>query len=122
MPSMKTRKSSPKRGLVNLRFMRPFPAEKLFKTLKNAKRVAVLDRSFSGNQGGILAQEIKSALYNAADILTEKPPIHGFVAGLGGRDITVETIEQIFTATKWAMPKGRHYLGLAGWMGAKDEY
>ena len=118
----KLRAKKEKIGLVNLRFLRPFPAEELFQALKNAKQIAVLDRSFSGNQGGILAQEIKAALYNAADILTEKPPIHSFVAGLGGRDITVETIEQIFTAIKWAMPKDRHYLGLTAWMGVKDEY
>lgn len=43
--------------------------------------------------GGIFAQEVKSALYNAPthrDI-----PVFGFIAGLGGRDITPAAIREI---------------------------
>ncbi|MDP1629157.1 MAG: pyruvate ferredoxin oxidoreductase, partial [bacterium] len=114
-----------KAGLVNLRFIRPFPVSELFLALRHAKRIAVLDRSFTGNQGGILAQELKSALYNAGDALVEKPVIHSFIAGLGGRDITVETIEQIFSAVKNAKnenSKGRFHFNITDWIGVKDEY
>lgn len=118
------RRKNEKVGLVNLRFMRPFPSRKLFETIRNAKRIAVLDRSFSGNQGGVLAQEIKSALYNASDLFGYKTAIYSFIAGLGGRDITVETIEQIFSTCQ-TQPVGRVNLpGLseASWIGVKDEY
>jgi pyruvate/2-oxoacid:ferredoxin oxidoreductase alpha subunit len=114
-----------KAGLVNLRFIRPLPTSDLFLALRHAKRIAVLDRSFTGNQGGILAQELKSALYNAGDALVEKPVIHSFIAGLGGRDITVETIEQIFSAVKNAEnenSKGRYHFNMTDWIGVKDEY
>ncbi len=105
------RAKNEKVGLINLRFIRPFPGRELFETIKNAKRIAVLDRSFSGNQGGILAQEIRGALYNAAN------PIHSFIAGLGGRDITVETIEQIFS-----MAAAKTKSNTVDWIGVKDEY
>lgn len=109
-------------GLVNLRFIRPFPIHKLFWAVKHAKRIAVLDRSFTGNQGGILAQEIRGALYNAADLFENKLPIHSFIAGLGGRDITVETIQEIFSACDSTLPKARVYFGKTSWIGVKDEY
>ena len=44
----------------------------------------------------IEAQELRAALYNA-----EAPPeIFGYIAGLGGRDVTPETIEDIYWQTK----------------------
>lgn len=119
------RAKNEKVGLVNLRFIRPFPTAELFLALRHAKRIAVLDRSFTGNQGGILAQEIKSAIYNAADAFVEKPVIESFIAGLGGRDITVEIIEQILSASEGAKDensRGRYYFNLTAWMGVKDEY
>jgi 2-oxoisovalerate ferredoxin oxidoreductase alpha subunit len=119
------RKKNQKVGLVNLRFVRPFPIHELFLAIRNTKRIAVLDRSFTGNQGGILAQEIKSAFYNAADALVGKPIIHSFVAGLGGRDITVETIEQIFSISKDNEDKNfgdRYHFDITSWIGVKDEY
>jgi pyruvate/2-oxoacid:ferredoxin oxidoreductase alpha subunit len=109
-------------GLINLRFVRPFPARELLETLRKARQIAVLDRSFSGNQGGILAQEIKSSLYNAADTLFNQPVVYSFIAGLGGRDITVETIEKIILDTKEAELEGRQYKNLSRWIGVEDEY
>ncbi len=116
------RDKNEKVGLINLRFIRPFPVAELFLALRHARQIAVLDRSFTGNQGGILAQEIKSAFYNASDALVEKPVIRSFIAGLGGRDITVETIEQIFSASKNKNSKGRYHFNATDWIGVKDEY
>jgi len=79
-------------GLLRLRFVRPFPYEEVRRILSSAKKVFVLDRNLSPGNGGIIFQEIKSAMYNEK----HKPPIYGFIAGLGGRDITVDTINKIF--------------------------
>lgn len=82
-----------KAGLLRLRFVRPFPFEDVRRVLSGAKKVLVLDRNLSPGIGGIIFQEVKSAMYNEKN----KPPIYGFIAGLGGRDITVSSIADLFT-------------------------
>jgi pyruvate/2-oxoacid:ferredoxin oxidoreductase alpha subunit len=80
-------------GLLRLRVFRPFPANALRRALARKQAVVVLDRSCSFGHHGIFYQETKSALYElpAAD----RPPIRGIIAGLGGRDITPEDIEEM---------------------------
>ncbi len=83
-------------GLLKVRLFRPFPAQLVRAALAGAKKIAVIDRNISFGMGGIFAQEIKSALYNAP----ERPPIFGFIAGLGGRDITPTVIREIIDYTE----------------------
>ncbi len=90
-----------KAGLLRLRFVRPFPAAIVRQILSSAKKIIVLDRNLSPGIGGIIFQEVKAALYNEA----HRPPIYGFIAGLGGRDITTETIHMIFEEAEKQDPK-----------------
>lgn len=78
-------------GLLRVRVFRPFPSEEIREILCGRKKVVVIDRNISYGHGGIFAQEIKSALYNEK----EKPPLWGYVAGIGGRDVTVQHIKEI---------------------------
>lgn len=78
-------------GLLKIRVFRPFPAQLVREALASIQKVVVIDRNISFGMGGIFAQEIKSVLYNTHD----RPPIFGFVAGLGGRDITPTVIREI---------------------------
>jgi len=79
-------------GLIRLRLWRPFPFEELRQAVRNAETIIVLDRALSfGGPGGAVCSEIRSALYNE----DQKPKIVNFVAGLGGRDITVAGFENI---------------------------
>jgi len=97
------RKQGKKVGLCRLRMFRPFPAEEVTKLLSGVKKVAVLDRDNSLGAGGIVAQELKAALFGAA----RKPKVFEFIAGLGGKDITPETIREIMEITlNNANPKG----------------
>jgi pyruvate/2-oxoacid:ferredoxin oxidoreductase alpha subunit/pyruvate/2-oxoacid:ferredoxin oxidoreductase beta subunit len=82
-------------GLLKLRLFRPFPAEEVREALKEVKKVAVIDRNISLGHEGIFFQEIKSALYS----LAKRPFIFGFVAGLGGVDVTVDTIKEALNCT-----------------------
>jgi len=76
-------------GVARVRVFRPFPKEELRAALGGKKGVAVIDRDLSPGLGGILRSELAASLYGM-----KKPPvIKGFIAGLGGRDITVEDIE-----------------------------
>jgi len=86
------RKQGEKVGLLKLRVIRPFPFDKVREVLKGRKKVAVLDRNISFGHHGIFYQEIKSALYP----LKERPQVYGYIAGLGGRDITVKDFIDIY--------------------------
>jgi pyruvate/2-oxoacid:ferredoxin oxidoreductase alpha subunit len=76
-------------GLVKVRTFRPFPTAALRQALVPARRVAVLDRNCSYGASGIFFQEVRAALYGVPGA----PPVHGFIAGMGGRDITPDTVE-----------------------------
>ena len=79
-------------GLLKMKMFRPFPTDMLRQSLAKARDVAVLDRNFSPGHGGIFAEEIRSALYDLP--AGRRPRLHGFVVGLGGRDVTPATIEE----------------------------
>jgi pyruvate/2-oxoacid:ferredoxin oxidoreductase alpha subunit len=83
-------------GLLKIKMFRPFPAELIRRHLGSAQKIAVVDRNFSFGAGGIFAQEIRAALCS----LATPPRVFGYVAGLGGRDITPETLMEIYTQTK----------------------
>jgi len=52
---------------------------------------------------GFLASETKASLFNQRD----HPMIAGFIAGLGGRDVTSETIEKIAKKSLKSMEDGK---------------
>jgi pyruvate ferredoxin oxidoreductase alpha subunit len=79
-------------GLVKLRFYRPFPGE-YFKGLSAAvKAVGIIDRDLSFGYEGAVASDIKSALCLAGVC----PKVINFIAGIAGRDITKENIEEMY--------------------------
>jgi pyruvate/2-oxoacid:ferredoxin oxidoreductase alpha subunit len=103
------RKQGKKVGLCRLRMFRPFPSEELGKVLSGAKKVAVLDRDNSLGAGGIVAQELKAALFG----LARKPKVFEFIAGLGGRDITPEDIGGMIDYTlQHSSPDGPLWMGV----------
>jgi pyruvate/2-oxoacid:ferredoxin oxidoreductase alpha subunit len=77
-------------GNLRMRVFRPFPFDLVRRILPKAKKIAVVDRNISYGHHGIFAQEVKSALLGHADV-----PVFGFIAGLGGRDITPSTFREI---------------------------
>jgi pyruvate/2-oxoacid:ferredoxin oxidoreductase alpha subunit len=90
------REKGEKVGLLKIKLFRPFPVNMLRERTASAGKVAVIDRNFSFGASGIFAQEVKAALCNVPG----HPPVYGYVAGLGGRDITTEVIEDIYWLTK----------------------
>ena len=90
------REKGEKVGLLKIKLFRPFPVNMLQERTASAGKVAVIDRNFSFGASGIFAQEVKAALCNVPG----HPPVYGYVAGLGGRDITMEVIEDIYWLTK----------------------
>ena len=79
-------------GLVRLRLWRPFPFEEFRRAVEDAETLIVVDRALSfGGPGGPVCSEVKAALYGEA----KKPRVVSFVAGIGGRDISVDDFEGI---------------------------
>ncbi len=88
------RREGKKVGFVRVRWFRPFAAEELARSLGRFAAVGVIDRDFSFGSpfmGGVLATEVRTALYPAA----RRPPLVGFIAGLGGREITVPDVRRM---------------------------
>ena len=84
------REKGDKIGVLKLRCFRPFPQDELRGALANATRVVVLEKAISVGAYGILAAEIRAGLYGQAKM----PPVHCAVTGLGGRDITFDTLNE----------------------------
>ena len=90
------RDAGEKVGVLKIRCFRPFPKHEIIDALGKVTRVAVVDKAVSLGSGGILATEIRDALYGSG----LSPLVNGYIAGLGGRDITLETIKNIVRSVK----------------------
>ncbi len=78
-------------GLIRLKSLRPFPLEELKKACQGLKSLGVLEKDISPGCNGALYNEVRSALYG----LDGRPRISGFIAGLGGRDISMRDMEMV---------------------------
>jgi len=106
-------------GLVRLKWFRPFPTDEVVKSLRRFKAVGVIDRDYSFGSpyyGGVLYNEIRSALYSQE----KRPVIVGFIAGLGGREIEQPMATEIFEKTM-AAAKGDLAAGdICHWIGVRE--
>mgnify|MGYP003333240565 CR=1 FL=1 len=87
----KLREQGKKVGFVRVRWFRPFPTPELQDALSRVKAVGVIDRDYSFGStfyGGVLSNELRSALYPAAN----RPKILSFIAGLGGREVNTDNV------------------------------
>lgn len=104
------RSKGEKVGLLRIRVFRPFPAQEIALILSKCSAVAVLDRADSWSaQGAPLYTEVSSAMFDSA----VKPKMVNYIYGLGGRDITVDEIGDIYNKLKniGKIPKV-NYLGV----------
>jgi pyruvate/2-oxoacid:ferredoxin oxidoreductase alpha subunit len=79
------REKGEKIGLINLRTFRPFPYDCL-----TYDKMIVIDRDISPGFGGILYNEMKNGNHE----------IFGYIAGLGGVDVSYKDIERIYALAK----------------------
>jgi pyruvate ferredoxin oxidoreductase alpha subunit len=109
------RQEGKKVGFVRVRWFRPFAAEELARSLSRFAAVGVIDRDFSFGspyRSGVLATEVRAALYPAA----KRPSLVTFIAGLGGREITVPDVrtmtERVYQAAAGKPQPGTQWIGL----------
>ena len=87
----KMRERGRKVGFVRVRWFRPFPTEELQDVLAGVQAVGVIDRDYgfgSAFHGGVLANDLRAALYPSAS----RPKVVSFIAGLGGREINIDNV------------------------------
>ena len=101
------RKEGHKVGLLRVIAFRPLPTEDIYNAVKNAERIAVLDKNISFGIGGVLFNEIKAKMNVDA---------RGFILGLGGRDVSNEDIRNIIEITKNSTE-----INKINWIGLKEE-
>jgi pyruvate ferredoxin oxidoreductase alpha subunit len=80
-------------GALKVALYRPFPHEEVGSLLQNVDVTIVLERSLSlGSHCGPLGSDVVCSLYNRSG----QPQVLDIVAGLGGRDLSPDSIEKIF--------------------------
>lgn len=111
------RKQGQKVGFVRVRWFRPFDYERLGTLLSRFAAIGVVDRDFSMGSpfnSGVLANEVRAALYPQ----DRRPPVVGFIAGLGGREVTIPAVKEMIDQTRKAAETGRSPLDTQ-WIGVR---
>ena len=101
------RSEGEKIGLLKVISFRPFCKDEIYEAVKNANRIAVLDKNISFGIGGVLFNEIKAKMDVDA---------RGFIIGLGGRDVAPDDIRNIVNITKNSTDSDK-----INWIGLKEE-
>ena len=99
----KLRNEGYKVGSARVRVYRPYPVEEILKLAKNVQMISTIDRHISFGMEGFLGSETKAALFNQK----ERPMIASFIAGLGGRDVTADSIERMAQKSLKSMREGK---------------
>jgi len=76
-------------GVLGIQSFRPFPLAAVRDALHSARRVVVLEKSFSVGLGGVVSTDVRVALSGLQ--------LHGYtvIAGLGGRAITKASLARM---------------------------
>ncbi len=79
-------------GSVSICSFRPFPLDELRDALSGAKRVVVIEKSLAPGLGGVVASNVRTSLRDAG------LAVYTVIAGLGGRAITMASLQEVFKA------------------------
>ena len=78
-----------------MKWFRPFPADEVVERLSRFKGIGIIDRDYSfgsPHHGGVLYTEFRAAFYDSP----KRPAMINFIAGLGGREVTVDDGADMF--------------------------
>jgi pyruvate ferredoxin oxidoreductase alpha subunit len=98
-------------GAIRIRTFRPFPSEAILKVLGKAKKIGILDRMAPlGSDGGVLFNEINSALFSAKS----KVETTNFIYGIGQRQFNPAHATEIFEQLKKGKTPKINFVNLRG--------
>ena len=83
------RDTGAKIGVLGIHSFRPFPLAAVREALQHAKRIVVLEKSFSVGLGGVVSTDVRLALHRLGQAG------YTVVAGLGGRAITKASLTRV---------------------------
>jgi pyruvate ferredoxin oxidoreductase alpha subunit len=95
-------------GLLQICSYRPFPRQEIYNVLKDKMKIVVLEKCISLGRGGILASDIRWSFPRAEK---KDRNISSFIAGLGGRNITVDDLRYMVERVE-KEPVELEFLGL----------
>ncbi len=104
-----------KAAVLMPRVFRPTQVAKLASMLANVKAVVCMDRSAPGGQLGQLFQDISSSLINTP----ARPLMSDVIYGLGGRDMTVVELEEIYQVAQDEVNNGKLNGTIQRWVGVR---
>lgn len=90
------REKGVKCGLVRILMIKPFPEEEFIESIGKSKTVIVLE----SDNTGVFFKDLAAAFCGRAE-----PKILGSIIGIGGREITPETIKKIISKSENRKPK-----------------
>ena len=99
------REQGVKVGFLRVKFFRPFATDEVRHALSRCRAVGVIDRDYSygsPSNGGVLFNEIRSALYT----LDQRPLVQSFIAGLGGREVLVRDVVEMTNLVQASIDAG----------------
>jgi pyruvate ferredoxin oxidoreductase alpha subunit len=111
----KMREQGIKAGVVAPRILRPFPLEELASALQNVKAIACMDRSAPGGTVGALYNEVCGALFNTS----ARPVVSNIIYGLGGRDMTIAQLCEIYAELEKDAKSGKRNGALQRFVGVR---
>ena len=86
------RSEGQKVGVLKLIAHRPFPYAAVCEALKHVREAAILEKAISLGAEGPLFSDVKAAFCGKE----KTPKLSGFVIGLGGRDVTKDSIRKVY--------------------------
>jgi len=91
---------------LKLKLYRPLPKKEIIEALKGVKKLVIIEKDVSFGLGsGALYSEVRDMLFDA----DEKPEVSGWIAGMGGQDVTVNDVKTMVEKAKpnkceWWLP------------------
>jgi len=111
----KLRAEGKKVGVLLPRVFRPTQMELFVDKLKNVKNIVCMDRAAPGGQTGLLYNDITGSFYNTQ----YRPLVSNIIYGLGGRDINVQNLTDIFNDALEEVKNGKLAGPIQKWVGVR---
>ena len=84
-------------GLVKIKCYRPFPKKDLLKAFRGKKTIIVLEKAVAF---GIGSGPVFSEICTLLSTMKEKPKVIGIIAGLGGVDVRIKSVNKVIDGSK----------------------
>lgn len=92
------REAGVKAGVLGIRSYRPFPDVKVARELSGVRQAVVFDKSLTYGYGGPIYVDVQAALFRNRVL----PEVHGYIAGLGGRDVNArQLVDAVMESIAW---------------------